>query len=269
MRTQMSKLLDMPWRKILHSRSFRGLIYFFLGFIAFVLLLDKIIMPLYTKHGHEVRLPDVTGLSLEEAEILLRERGFRMVKDKEIYDSRFPKGYVVAQNPRPNAIVKKGRRIYLTISLGSRRVAVPDLIGKSDRDAELTLHSLGLEMGRKDYDFSEYYPRGVVMAQSIPSGDTVEVGTLVDVVVSLGSQTDRILVPNLVGKSLKEASEILMRTGLALGSVEYQIAPHLLPETVIEQSLRPGTEVDFGTAIDLIVSQIEEEEVEADTTEKD
>ncbi len=259
---------SLAWLKRLRWKYLLWAFYFFVGFVAFVLLFDKVIMPLYTKHGQEIIMPDVTGLPLEEAQKKLESKGFRPIIDKEVYSNQYPAGVVISQNPMPESVVKTGRRTYLTVSKGAKWVQVPRLIGGSERDAELKLRQKNLIPGEKSYEFSSFYPKGVVIAQSVPVGDSVTVGDTVNFVVSLGEIPENLKVPNLVGKSLKEARETLVKLGLRVGMVTYQVNNDLLPETVIQQSVPPDSVVDVGTPIDLVVSTIEKNQ-EENTQEDD
>ncbi|NOY76961.1 MAG: PASTA domain-containing protein [Calditrichaeota bacterium] len=231
----------------------------FIGLIVFVITCDQVIMPLYVKHGKDVVLPQVVGLPFAKADSLLKTQGFKAILDKEVYSSKYPKGTVTFQNPFPESIVKKGRRVYLTVSKGERRVAVPKLVGGSERDAELKLRRLGLKVGKKNYEFSTYFPKGVVVSQSVAPNDTLQVGQSVDFTVSLGDIPEHFIVPNLVGKSLKEATYILLHSGLKVGVVSKEVNNELLPDTVIRQSVPAGTEVEMGQAIDLVVSEFDSE----------
>jgi serine/threonine-protein kinase len=241
-----------PWKKV-----FLWAVYLFVGFVVLVIVCDQAIMPLYVKHGKDVVLPNVVGKDFTEAQKELTNQGFRVILDKETYSFDYPAGTVTFQNPFPESVVKKGRRVYLTVSKGERRVQVPKLTGGSERDAELRLRRLGLKVGKKNYEFSSYFPRGVVTSQSVPEGDTLQVGQSVDFTVSLGDVPEHFIVPDLVGKSLSEATYILLHAGLKVGTVTSEINNDLLPDTVIRQSVPAGTEVEMGQAIDLVVSKID------------
>lgn len=231
----------------------------FVGLIVLVITCDQVIMPIYVKHGKDVVLPQVVGIPFTKADSLLKSQGFRTILDKETYSSNYPKGTVTFQNPLPESVVKKGRRVYLTVSKGEKRVAVPRLIGGSERDAELKLRRLGLKVGKKSYEFSTYFPKGVVTDQSVSPGDTLQVGQVIDFSVSLGNIPEHFIVPDLVGKSLNEATYILLHSGLKVGKVSKEVNDNLLQNTVIRQSLPPGTEVEMGQAIDLVVSEFDTE----------
>ncbi|MEE9168213.1 MAG: PASTA domain-containing protein [bacterium] len=232
-----------------------------IGFAAialFALLMDQMVMPLYTKQGREVILPNVESELLEDAERILAENGFRVILDHEKYSVSVAKGYVISQNPLPLTVVKTGRRIYLTLSRGEKWVEVPRLVGQSERNAQAILRQVELVPGETEFEFSELYPGGVVFDQSVPYGDSVSVGETIRFVVSLGDIPEDLTVPNVVGKSLEEARRILVRTGMQIGFIAFQDNDDLLPETVIQQSIPPDSLVDVGEFIDLIVSQISE-----------
>lgn len=247
----------MNLQDIIFSRAFKRLLMSLLALFLLFLLCDKIIMPLYVHYGQEVVLPKIIGMSFEQAREFLQARGFKIIKNREMHDPHLPEGYIISQNPEPYAVVKKGRRVYVTVSMGKREVIVPRLIGGSEKDAEFTLKRLELELGEVNYDFSNYYPKGVVIGQLIPPDSSVKVGTRVDIIVSLGKPYDKYIVPKVVGMNLKEARRSLMIAGLKPGKISYRVQNELLPETVIEQSIPPGTQVHQGDSVDLVVSKVE------------
>jgi serine/threonine-protein kinase len=219
--------------------------------------MNHLVMPLYTKHGKEVKMPNVTNLPFEEAEKILKDNGFRPILDHEVFSTLVPHGHVIAQNPLADAIVKTNRRTYLTVSKGEEAIRIPRLIGGSERDAVLQLRQLGLVPGERFYETSSFYPKGVVSDQSIPAGDSASVGDTVHIQISSGDPDDELVVPNLIGKSFEEAKKILLENGFKLGMITYQVNSDLLPDTIIQQSLPSDSTVSVGTEVDLILSQIE------------
>jgi beta-lactam-binding protein with PASTA domain len=232
------------------------------GMLIFLaLLFEFVVMPLYTKHGAERELPDVTEKSFGEAKALLESKGFRVVKEpKPKYDPVYPAGTVIFQNPAPYSHVKRGRRIYLTLSAGERMVEIPNVIGASERDAEFVLKRAGLSVGEVYYDYSNYFPAGVVSLQSATAGDTLVENSIVDITVSIGSLPSHFYVPDVRGKSLDSAKKLVLQAGLRLGEVTYEETNAYVPETVLGQKLSAGAEVARGTAVDLIVSRLAEGE---------
>ena len=226
--------------------------------LVLYLTCDHILMPIYTRHGRDVYVPDVVGLTYAGAQMRLSQQGFRIVKAGEQFDSEHEPGIVLFQSPEPGAPAKRGRRVYVIISKGERFVTMPKLVGGSERSAALELSSQGLVLGNVEYVFSGNYLRDVVCAQSIPEGQIVKQGTQVDIAVSLGPSPDRLVVPSVIGKSLAEATKLIQRSGMTVGAVRYQVSDKLLPETIIDQSPPGGTEVQAGQTVDLVVSRLPE-----------
>ncbi|MCK4827534.1 PASTA domain-containing protein [bacterium] len=227
--------------------------------IILVILMDWIIMPLYTQRGSEYKVPDITEKSFEEAKSILKDHGFRIViKDEQFHDT-YLDSVVLMQDPQPFSKTKKGRRIYVTISAGKKRVNVPRVIGKSERDALFILRQAGLKSGEVFYEFHSYYQKGVVCDQTIPEGDEVVDQTVVDITVSNGKMPSKFIVPDLIGKSFPMADKMLHREGFSLGEVNYEVSNNLIQNTVIGQSVEPGEEFTNGCRIDLVVSRMEDE----------
>ncbi len=237
------------WKQRL-LKAFYGAI----GFLVFVLVMDSIVMPLYTKHGKEYELPDVTEKPLSQAIAILEKEGFRPIVHDSVFNENYERGIVIRQNPMPFSVVKKGRRVYLVVSRGTRPIVVPDLIGKTPQDAEFILKEHFLKTGKIYYDFTENFPKGVVFRQSIQPGDTVLPGTSLNMTVSLGPPPEAEKMPNLVGKSLLVARKELKLLNVPIKRVVYQYEPTLVPETVLQQSVRPGTPLVDVDGVTLVVS---------------
>lgn len=226
--------------------------------VFFVFIFDLIVMPLYTQQGQTRELPDITELSEHQADSILTQMGFRMIRDREQYDDLYPAGIVIAQNPLPFSQVKKGRRIYVTVSAGERFVEVPRLIGLGENTAMFSLREMNLDIGQVFYEYNNYYPNGVVSYQSVAEKEEVVEGTTVDMTISLGRLPTKFEVPDVVGKSLNLAEEMILKAGLKIGQLSYEVQPKLLPDTVIEQAIAPGTEVKRGETVNLILSRLED-----------
>lgn len=226
------------------------LIILFLG----ILVLDRFIMPWYTKHGEALAVPNVIAQRFEDAEELLELQGLKAIKAGEKNNAQLPFGYVVEQNPRPNRLVKMGRRVYLTISSGERKFEMPNLVGLSETNARERLKSYSLLLEDIVYRYSSEEPRDAVMAQSKNPEILVRVGTAIEITVSLGEPTENVIVPSLLGRTLDVAKRRLVKAGLVLGKVTYKINDEYIPYSVLFQSLDAGTEAANGDTIDLLVT---------------
>jgi serine/threonine-protein kinase len=228
--------------------------------IIVVIIFDKIIMPSYVNLGDEVELPDVTEMKFWTAKDTLVQQGFQVVEPpEEKYDSRYEAGVVLQQNPAPLSTVKKGRRVYLTVSMGVKPVKAPHIIGISFRDAELSLKNINLILGSINYEYSSYYPENVIISQSIIRDTEVKPQTIIDIVVSLGEAPNSYIVPDVVERSYEDARRLILKAGLNLGNITLEPRNDLLPKTVISQSLTPGTKVNKGDTLSIVVSEEIEE----------
>lgn len=158
-----------------------------ISLIVGAILLNYAIMPVVVRHGDVVRVPDVTRLSIGEAEKTLKREGFGLKVGGTRYDPSVAEGLIVTQSPRSKAVAKRGRRIYVTISKGGQLYEVPLVEGVSLRQAELRIKNTGLKVGRVTYQASDDVPKGVIVSQYPAAYDSVGLGVPIDLAVSAGS----------------------------------------------------------------------------------
>jgi beta-lactam-binding protein with PASTA domain len=240
----------------LSSKRAKKLYLFLGGLIVLILLGDNLVMPWLVSRGGVVEVPDVVGLRFERAQIVLDSLGLQTRESEVRPDLKYPLGTVVAQVPNMGSKVRSGRRIYLSVSGGEPVVEVPNLKGRSLRDAKFALERMGLGVGSTTYVPSEEFPPGTVVNQGSEPGIKIRKGNAVSVVISQGKVTDRITVPELLGKILPEAEKILAQRGLKVGNISYQENLELLPNTVLAQYPRGGELVGLGQPVDLFVVQV-------------
>lgn len=240
-----------PSHKALVKKVFIGIALFFLLFVV----CNDFLLPWYVEHGSTVEVPDVTGMSLEDASRALDSLGLEGRQGDVRPDREHPAGIVVIQNPLAGHAVKKGRRVYLTISGGEESVNVPSVRGRTLRDATFLLERTGLRLGEVTHAPSEEYPVNTIIEQGEVPGAKARKETRVDVIVSLGPVASSIIVPDLIGKPLSEAKKLIESSGMVLGNITHVPSADLLPNTVLEQFPHPGDLVDAKQAIDLVVVQ--------------
>lgn len=218
-----------------------------------LVLLDKVIMPAYTNYNEGVTVPDVTEISLTEAQDLLTSYGLRYEVTDRRSNSAFPENYVIDQTPTPSEIVKPNRKIYLTVNTEAHpTVTVPEVVNLSLRNARIQLQNYGLAVGTVSYESSRF--KNSVLRQSIAAGDTVEKGTPIDLVVSDGLGDRLVAVPDIVGLSLTEAQQKLREAGLRIGDFRFEPTRDASPNTVLDYAPKQNRVVE-GETIKLIVSE--------------
>lgn len=137
-------------------------------------------------------------------------------------------------------------------SLFGEEVAVPDIKGMSLKEAEDSLHDLGLQLKVIGREHSDKFEKDEVISQSPDEGRKVKKGRKIEVTLSLGPEL--IVVPNVVGKSVDDAGRLLSSKDLSLGRPEYVYDDR--PEgTITSQDPGKGAQVKSGTSIRVTVSK--------------
>ncbi len=241
--------------RIYESKLFQLLI-FILILLAFAVLMDKVVMPLYVHLGDETEMPDVVDKTLEEATQYLEKKGFKVVISDSVYSGNYDVGTVVKQMPLPFSVVKQGRNVYLTVSIGEKPIIMPNLFGKPQREAEMLLKSYGLNLKRVYYAYSDNFPyKGVVISQSYPQGQKVKKDRPITITVSKGAVPKQKRIPKLLGKSLQNAKETLFDLNVPISKIEYTLDDRYLPGTIVAQSPKEGSPIKDNTSVELIVTK--------------
>ena len=190
-----------------------------------ILMLLLIWLNFYTRHGQSRPVPDFFSLPIDEAEALARKNKLRFQIIDSIYTSKVPRGAVAEQNPKPGFRVKKGRNVTVTINaFRPEMVAAPNLIDLSLRQASKVLESAGLELGQRRYkpDISiNFVIEQVYNGREIKPGDSIQKGSVIDLVLGKGLSNERTEVPYLMGMGLENAKNRIMESSLNLGTFLY------------------------------------------------
>ena len=181
-------------------------------FVAFAVV-ASVLLGIFTRHGKVIEVPDLTGISVEEAESIASAAGVRAEVTDSVYVRRMEKGAVYRQNPKAGSKVKSGRRVMLTINaIVPKKVSMPNLVGYSMRQAKADLSSRGLNLGRLIY--VEDMATNNVLKQlyrnkEIKSGTMIESGSSIDLVVGLNSVGSVTYIPNVVGMKYLRAIDAI------------------------------------------------------------
>jgi hypothetical protein len=134
----------------------------------------------YTHHGEGIEVPDLYGMTHQEALHKLEAEGLLVIANDSSYVEGLPAGAIIQQNPGAGMKVKSGRIVYVTInSLTMPCEKIPDLIDNcSYREAEARLKSLGFNLlppkkidGEKDWVYGiQYRGRNVMNGDAVPIG---------------------------------------------------------------------------------------------------
>jgi beta-lactam-binding protein with PASTA domain len=130
-----------------------------------------------TNHGQFVEVPQLQGKTLDVVKIELDDNDLQLVvQDSANYNPNYPKYSVIEQLPEAGSLVKEDRKIYLTLNpSGYRKIAIPNIIRRTMRQARPTLEALEFEIG--DVTYVDDIGRNEVLAIK-HKGKTIIPGTL-------------------------------------------------------------------------------------------
>ena len=225
-----------------------GLLGIAVGLVAFVLLLNFAMMPLWTRHDAAVTVPDVSGLSAVEAEATLERAGLNAAPDRQPYNPNVEADVVMEQSPEPGTQVKPGRRIYFYVNESPKQlVLVPDVVSLSEGVARPRITEAELVVATTEIDSVRTPYENTVTRQVPKAGSQVRKGTRMTLWLSPGIGTRRVRVPDVTGRSPDEARSRLRQAGLWVDSPRATGGEVLWQDPDRGETLKEGEEVRIYT----------------------
>ncbi len=215
----------MSLKDFLFSRMFARSIGLAVLIIVSLLIVLLIWLNFYTHHGQSRIVPNFHGLNMAQVETIARKSRLKYTVIDSVYTSAVGKGCVSEQNPQPGFKVKKWRTIELIINaFRPEMVPMPDLVDLPKRQAISVVESSGLTMGKLIYkpDLSvDIVLDQLVDGIKINKNDSVQKGSVIDLVLGKGLSNQRTGVPDLVGMKLESATRRILESSLNLGTFIY------------------------------------------------
>jgi eukaryotic-like serine/threonine-protein kinase len=213
-------------------------------------------------HGREVAIPKFIGMSPSDADKLAANNGLLVVHENKFYSAEVPAGRVVSQSPAPGARVRRGWRVRVAESLGPQRVQVPDIVGQSERAAEINIRRRALEVSSIATAPIRDLPPDQVIAQSPPANAQGVASPKLGLLVASAPEQPAFVMPDLTGMKLGEASVAITDAGLKLAPVADakaptpgQVANPAAEAVVIHQVPASGQKVVAGMTVALEVQR--------------
>lgn len=253
-----------------------------IGFFRFVLVVMLLVIVAMTSavltmhfaiHGSEVSIPDFHGMTVADAGQRAAAAGLTLHVENKLYSADVPAGRVANQSPAAGAIVRRGWRVWLTESLGPRKLAIPNVLGQDQRIASIDIRRAGLQTGSVAVLAQSGAQAGAVIAQS-PAPDASGVSSpVVNLLVAAEEaspqSTPAFVMPDLEGQLFTSAALTLARAGLQMAPLKTQntsvpsaatpgapAPPPTAPAgTILAQNPAAGSRVDASTPIQLTVAQ--------------
>lgn len=207
----------------------------------------------FFNRGGTIVVPDFRGKHLVEV-MKMKPEGLEIVRRDEKFDPKLPKDHVIAQFPEPHTVVKPGKQIFLSVSLGIQKVIVPDLVGNAIREVEVALLNAQLNTGNRAYVFSADVPPDRVVGQSPMPSEEYGINKNVDLLISLGVKPETLPLPNLTGVSLETAKSRLKTWGFNLGKVFSTTDKGRARFRIISTSPAPYSHLRKGDTVNILIS---------------
>ncbi len=204
----------------------------------------------------EVLVPDLVGHDTVYALDLLTSLGLNIKVGGFMWSESVPKNFIASQKPDSGTWLKQDRDVKVIISRGSKRVRVPKLVGTKLREAKLILAQNGLQLGGICRIPASQYPRGTIIAQKPEFLQEIERGQSVDFLISNGSKSDAVAMPELRQRSVGQALKILDGLGLLPSEVKEVHQSEQPLNTVVGQRPLAGYRVDGDSSIVLTINRL-------------
>ncbi len=233
----------------LKTRSINRFFNIVLGALAMlvVTLISAFITMRLAIHGREVKVPNLAGLTVADASKQARSLGLILNLENRFYSPDTPFGRILAQSPSPGVTVRRQWIVRVTESLGAQKVAVPDILGQSERTASINIRRLGLDLGTVAH-IAVPGESGIVIAQT-PNPNAAGVDSpRVSLLLSEPEESESpeaFVMPSLAGLSLAGAAARASAAGLHIVSAE-DINPPAAPAAAAAWS--PAASSPAGSA---------------------
>jgi eukaryotic-like serine/threonine-protein kinase len=246
----MSPLIERYWRPLLTYIIIPLAVLWIL-----FLVVDLIVMPIFTRHGEEFPLPQVVGKSESEAQDILKQHDLSLQVAGREFSANRPEGVILSQLPEAGMPVKSGHSIKVVISAGVRISEVPDVVGLPLQQAILTLQKTGFAVGDIYYTRADTLPPDAVV-ETIPTrGTPLPLNSKVSLAVSQAGGGGTIPMPQLIGMPLERARAILDSLNLGISEITRVKDTLYLPQTVLDQIPTRNAPLMKGDMVRLTVSK--------------
>jgi serine/threonine protein kinase len=208
-------------------------------------------------HVPDVTVPDLKGLTLDEASTRLKQNNLVLDQDVQYdYNDSVEADKIISQNYEPNTVVKAGRAINVTVSKGMQIIELPD-VTTDNLDVENAVNTIRAAGFDGEISFKEMshptMPQGKVIGQNPAPKSKWPKNGKIQLFVSTGIAPTIAVMPDVTGMSAEEAKSILEAYKLNV-TVETEGSLLFPPNAVITTVPGPGRPVKQGDGAKMVVS---------------
>jgi beta-lactam-binding protein with PASTA domain len=244
-------------------RAFSGILW--LGLFSFtalsLILLSFQSWTFFSGAKNDTVVPGIIGIKYEDAALSVEQAGLILRIRGESYTDDIEADRIIEQNPSSGARVKVGRDVQVDVSLGSRTLRTPNVIGRAKEEAIADLEEMGVKY-RMTTQYTDAAPDGTIINQSPPGGAPIAVGEAVELVAAVRPLNTMVTMPHLEGLTYDEALQLIAENQLALRQVRRVYQSDVSTVTVYTQFPLAGSQTRAGGEVILTLSCPSSQEAE-------
>ena len=207
----------------------------------------------------DVEVPNIVGLSKEEAQAKVEEAKLIFEIQSEEYNSEVNANLVISQDPKyieNYNKVKEGTTVKVVISKGTEKTIVPKVIGMKEDEAIQALKDAKLKTEVIE-ETSKKVEEGYIITQETEPETEVNAGDTIKIHVSIGTGIKQVTMIDVTGKTEADAKKALedMKLVVNVGSAEDKSKDN---GVVLKQSIDVGSVIDEGTTVTITVNKLAE-----------
>jgi serine/threonine protein kinase len=237
-------------------KTHKGLSIFIGLLLLFVLSLGGTMLVFNLTNPPEVAMPNVVGLSKEEAQKEIENVKLKFEIEKEEYNKDVPEGFIISQNPtymEKFHKVKQGSTVKVVVSKGEEKTTVPKVVGMEKDKAVKALEDAKLKVEIVE-ESSKKVQEGYVISQETSPDTEAFAGDTIKIHVSTG--VEKATVPDVIGKSQADAKKTLEAQGFVVAVTTSEDSSKE-NGIVLKQSLDSGKTVEKGSTVTITVNSYE------------
>lgn len=207
------------------------------------------------KNEDIIVVPELVGRGVVSVLEQLSDLGLNTKVKGSEYTSGIPRNYVISQDPEAGTLIKEGRDVRIIFSKGHKSIPTPSLKKMLYQDAGLILDKNGLEEGFLSYVFNDEIPKNSIIAQFPLTGDEINRGSKVDLLISKGKRLNEYMMADLTGLSIDDAIFHIEKSKLVLGEIK-SIPSDKIPKNTISSHEPPaGYRIVEGKKVNLVINR--------------
>lgn len=237
-------------------KTHKGLSIFIGLLLLFVLSLGGTMLVLNLTNPPEVAMPNVVGLSKEEAQKEIENVKLKFEIEKEEYNKDVPEGFIISQDPtymEKFNKVKQGSTVKVVVSKGEEKTTVPKVVGMEKDKAVKALEDAKLKVEIVE-ESSKKVQEGYVISQETSPDTEAFAGDTIKIHVSTG--VEKAIVPDVIGKSQADAKKTLEAQGFVVAVTTSEDSSKE-NGIVLKQSLDSGKTAEKGSTVTITVNSYE------------